>query len=674
MKTLMWKETRVALVLSVPLIVAVSAIWLVTAEFKDVLLAPRKDPFLGVTLVAGGAGMLLAWLQFNGERWLGTQRLLLHRGTGHRGAFLAKAIAGSACAWSIGFAPMLVFALVHACGPNARVIQWERIAEYAVAACNAWAAYAVMAWVVQLRRGPRDAFLLCTAAPSALLSIGALAFEWSGSFGALVALWIALHALIAVLFGALAVRAFTHTLDADVPLSRRDWIAATVLAPWLWLIVAAGLVASTQRMLGRSIAAQHPRVMAEVGEASGAAAHAQERVVLAREVDGRWFNVDERGGADASRPLDGIFPGSALPAQRWTTLFDPERPADVGGASASTPRELDESFKDPQRRWLVLGVAFAGFRSPDSAGSWARCLFLDHDKGVVRLFGLRIAPYFGRDQIDELAAAPPFERVVARDDGKPFGLPLHVGSAKGNACIGDRSDGTVWRIESSADRVTCSRIAIPGALDTASAIAALELAAAGDGRVSVRGTSVKFDGEQLVEDRSAPLLYETSVTDPDPLSLAVSVFRRSRGEPSVKVFETVLEPSTPRQRALAAVMNVLVLLRPPLVAARSFFGGDSAHPEGDDRSWTFEPLLARRARPALFALSMTLAVLWTALVVRRQRRLGHAPVLVVLAALVTAAFGPWAFFWLVHFEARTPPRARVVPRIERESELLIQTA
>lgn len=659
MKTLLWKEAREAAFIALPAIVIASVLWFATGDFEYLWLAPRKDPLVGVLLIGGGAGMLLAWLQFRGERWLSTQALLVHRGTGHRGAFLAKALVGSSCAWAIAFVPLLLVALVHACGENGAILQWARLGEFAIAASDACAAYAITAWAVNLRRGgSRELFLVVATAPSALLSMGALLASASTSIAVLASLWIASNAFGTLLFGSLALRAFEEPCDADLPLSRRHWIAATLLAPWLYLNIAAGLVGKTQGALTRWIAEDRPSVWAE--SSSGL-------LVPARKLEGRWYALDARGEIDEAAALDGN-------AEHWRRT-SPGIPADVtpGFAMLVDSDEVEARRPSsnaptvaPWRRWTLLGLDYERFQASGDTGSWARWVYLDRPSGVVRLFGLRVAPHFGREKSSELAQSPPFERVFAKPNGARFERALLLGTGKAGSCIADVADGTLWRIEVAGDSVRVTPLEPPRGLD----VGALARVEERGGLLFVGDVRYEFDGEKLA---AKPAHFAGVVLTNDSRDVLAPKVRVTQRATGATLLERSFEPHTARQRISAVLTQAIVPLRPPLVVLRSFFGSEVSAEDLEGGAWDREALVAGGARPTLFALSMLVALACTAFVVRRQRLLGHGRVVLALSTAITALFGPWALLWLLQLEPRALPRARASKDVEREPELLIQT-
>lgn len=658
MWSLVKKESREVGLVASTAIVILSAVWLSTQEHVDVLLAPKKDAFMAVTITAAVAGMALALVQLGGERWLGTRGILVHRGTGFGVAFRAKALVGAACAWAVGFVPLLVFAVAHAFGPNGGVVQWLRVAEYAAAACSAWSAYAIVAWVVELRR-PRqgEIVLLVAAAPCALLALGPASSAIGADVLSTGVAWIGANALVALFFGTLASRAFAELRDPDFPLARRDLLTATALSPWLWLLVAGGMIALAQRKLVGAIVERHPRIVAELGDG---------RVVLARTVDGRSVVVVARGELESAFALDpsslsrSVAIESVPAAGNW-----------IVRAGENAPRAHDDGTGAlvPWQSWLGLGVDFDGFDSPGESGAWARWLFLDRDAGVLRLFGLRVESYFRRDTASELAEPPPFERTFLRADGQHFGAPMIVRNVGGVACIADLTDATLWRVEPKADRLLVSALTLPNGPDAGLVREALLCAKPGAG-IALGERTYVFDGTGFVEREVAPA-YSLSVGARDGLSLDVRVARHGSDE---VLIDATFEPTAEGQRALTVAAHALELLRPPLAAVVSFVGPPWSAKDFREKRWMRSPLLAGGSRPWLLAVVLTLSAGCVVLVVRRQRALGHSPEVIALAAIATACFGPWAVLWLAHLESRAAPGSMPRGRAEPAPEPLIQTA
>lgn len=657
MKALVIKELREVLWPTLALVVVLALVHLTTQQFHDLVLGPRRDPIVGAVITAAAAGMLFAFVQHHAERWFGTAAVLVHRGTGARGAFLAKSIVGAPAAWLVGFAPLLATACVHALGSNGTIVQWMRVAEHAVAACSAFAAYAIVAWVVQLGRGARSLFLVVTAAPCALLTIGELTTNVSTSVVGLAVTWLACLVVTTLAFGWLGLRRVSDPIDADLPLATRDLAPAVLLAPLLWLVFMGGLVAKLELGTLRAIRLDHPRA---VLDARGTVAFAK------RSSDGLWRAVDERGEPDPSRVLttrDELEPDPSDPAP--SSLFEIAG-YDVSAhlaAKEELARRAERELALPWKRWTLFDLEYERYVGGGEVGSWARWCWIDLDAGVLRLIGVRVEPHFGREAI-RVSTAPPFEKSFARGDGQRFGEPVLVATVHGKACIADLSDGTLWAANAVADRIDVGALELP-------ATVAGRAWTVGRGEIVAGDTRVRFDGSALVPIVPIVAGYELERLPSDPLTLAARVVRTETRD---SVLEASFEPSTARQRGLAFVAQACTLVRPPLAALVSFFGAPWEPAELGEASWLRDPLLAGRSRPLLFVFVLAISAACAALALRRQRRLGSAPSVVALATVLAAAFGPLALVWLAHLEPRSTPALAPREVDDGAIEPAIQTA
>ena len=115
MRHLIWKELRE---LSVPvLLVTLGATLYWFDEFPwitRVLREPQIQAQAAAVTLATFAGLLLAFWQFTREALFGTRSYLLHRGTGARQAFAAKAGVGLGAMAAVALVPPLWFCLRHA--------------------------------------------------------------------------------------------------------------------------------------------------------------------------------------------------------------------------------------------------------------------------------------------------------------------------------------------------------------------------------------------------------------------------------------------------------------------------------------------------------------------------------------------------------------------------------
>lgn len=157
MNALLRKELRQILPAQLFLTAVFSAGWFLIIA-PDVALAPYDNAQIAqhalIACFCLTLGLVLGLGQFGSEHWSGTQAFLVHRGTGHRGAFHAKVLAGL-----IGLAPLVVvpptvFFAVHLYGTElsgrAAAINLVRLIG---AGSVALLGYAVGVLAAQLRRG-----------------------------------------------------------------------------------------------------------------------------------------------------------------------------------------------------------------------------------------------------------------------------------------------------------------------------------------------------------------------------------------------------------------------------------------------------------------------------------------------------------------------------------------
>lgn len=707
MRALIVKELRQTFLLPLVVTAVLSAIWLAAFELPDTLLRLSADAVGSVIAASAGMGALLGYVQFANERWFGTLGYLQHRGGGARAIFGAKASVGIPAAWLAGVVPPLVFAIVSACGPNAAVIHWERLVDYAILSLSAIAPYCAAAWTAQLRRGWRDIVLLLSAAvsmPLVLLIAPMLLERVTVPF--LVG-WSALSVSLGAVLYVLALRAFRAGRDSEFALDTGQHVAAIALAGTFCLLVVSNTGAAFQDWARAKLLRSYPRIVQDgaTGEVFAAVPGGTDEM----------YRADRAGRADRARGVAGRV--ARATSQRVTTtvtsdgtLTTSAAPAVTNGGTLrmlfspydtlrlsrrSDPFASRATTADPRSRrwgWDVLGIDHFYGAAPQASGQFGRYRYFDRDAGVVRVITLASEYPPARTAGDPVALAldPPFEVAAPRGDGKPFSADTRYrGGSANETCFIDFADRTLWGVKIERGVPVVRALALPNGdellpLEEWSA-KQRTLASSFPGRAGnyiwVAGGFVTVEAgqrESSATDETAGFStslvgwkeVEVTVTDGDPLALAVSVVgETTRAEELAVVFE----PHSVEQRALAFALQLATLLDPPgaVVAAHCLPERSSASAESP---WPRDMLFAGGKRPALALVVAAWGVLLTVLVVRRQRRHGYAPVVVVLSALLTAIFGVWAFAWLALLDPRRCSARTSAEATDPQAELVIQSA
>lgn len=712
MKALIVKELRQTLALPLILIVATSAIWLAAFKLPDVLLGPESDAVPWVVATAAVTGALLGYFQFASERWFGTAGYLQHRGGGARAMFRAKASVGIPAAWLAGFAPPLVYAIVAACGPNAGVIHWERLADYALLSLAAIAPYCAAAWSAQLRRGWREIVILLWAAGSTPLMV-LLMPKFLARGGVPITIgWLALCFGAGAALYTLALRAFRDGRDRELALGNAQHLGAVVIGATACLIVVSNLGSAFQYWANGKLLRTYPRIWQDVksGELF-AGTRGDEREIYRTGADGQVDRTRGIAGYEASQTwrtvhtsADGktvvttssyvtdargvMQPVYASKEGALREVFTPER---APSRRASTPPRRAGAGLLGHRSWYHLGNDVFDGAGPHSRAGVASWRYLDREAGVVRVVALVDFGNTLRNGPVELALDPPYDITALRSDGRRFSEMTQWMYVSGNdAFLADFSDDTLWHVHIERGLPVIEPLTLPDGDRPMSM-------ADHDSRPSTRGfpirgraTDYQWDGRELVSVErvqretatlqtqpgaitiSSEPTVEASVTNVDPLAVGLSVVDV---ETRKELFATTFEPKSFQQRAYALALQLATLLKPPAIVASSTFlldpDGQSVRSVG---AWGTEPLVAGGKRPWLVAVVLAWGAFLTIVVVREKRRHGYATVIVVLSGVLTAIFGVWAVLWLSLLDPRRCPARKASQATEAQPELVIQSA
>lgn len=655
------------------------------------------DDFLAesVLTIAAIAGVVLGYLQFASERWLGKTAYLLHRGTGRSTIFSAKVIAGLGATLILSLGPLVVFALARRfLSDNGPLVRFDRVVEPACAAAFAATAYGLGVLAAQVRRHPIAEIVLANVGicGAVLLAICVLDHSPADVNGALTVFVTSQLGLGAILL-ALARRMFLDDVDREIAIRRAPLGALALVAVPMVVLPAVAIVASLQ---GHFLAASRR----------------SDAILLRDDGDGSIFAVrrDRRGDyrcLDARGEFDMSAPELRPSGQDITyeTLY-PSHDFFPLRRGMEFPKARWESVRDNYLRYLLPG---GSMHEAVAASPGDLSVFFDRTHHVLRIYGLveRWGAGQGREVPVQFEPGKPPSGATFSDDTRIVrGLArprpaMELSQAllghapaedRMHSCIVDPADGSHWSLDLKASPPVLVLDALPGGDRFVKLEPLYERRPGEPGRRWTVGIDVVVRGEKgaYVWDGAAFRDYEPTSTlaleadvasrigvrvvamATDPLVTRVEI--RSTSDDHVR-FTWDYGPRNPLERISASLAQGLTLLRPPLANVIA-----SAQPAATEPinfwqpSWFLDPLLVGGRRSALLASSLVLGLasaLWTS---RRLRRQGTAlPVLAVWTVVVFLA-GPFAFLVARMFETRPSSALEAEPRAALQPELLIESA
>lgn len=669
MKTLIQKE---AIELSIPtllLFVLLTAMWLLGAEFGDVLVQPMDGPLFAVLCAAGGGGLFFALLQFHGERVRRTHDYLLHRGIDTRGIFGVKVLVGLCATFAVALGPVLVFALGHAIrSPLASVLQWDRVVELAWASALGASTYAAGALSAQLRRSTGAGLLFGGLGFVTLLALAPFsAISTDGTSPALR--YVAIQVAVALGLLCVAERLFARAGDADSPLPLALHRAISAIGIVLVVVPVLAFVGLVQMTMIDGVRGGYPVVRRD-NESS--------RFYAMRPMpEGASAEVDSHGE---------IVPGgvvSSLPVWSSTASSHVVHRHDV--APTRTTWDADdrilrgdppiEAFNGEWERLFFHGsfegrVRVAGFES---------AVFLDRREGVVHVFstsmasrdtGFRSAPL--HDRVVATVLRRPDER--ARFSAQTFHLTSELRLDRSPesvftvACLLDAADSTFWRVSPFEGGHAVRALSLPGG-DRLVRLEYIDvpripyhypeqMVIVGErGRYAWNGDELVLYPEPIVPEPTTPLDYEVVFVDPDVVNTRVEV--RSTTDGAVLRTQEY-GPQSAGDHLLVASAHMLALLRAPLGNAISYSMSFEGARDSNvyDNMLLGERLFVAGKRLWLLVLCVALAAFSARAVVRRLRARGADIATTCAWGIGVALLGLPALWWFLLLEPRGKSVAR----------------
>lgn len=655
MKNLLAKELLETAIVAAPLVVFATLL-LAFVPQEVLLLAPDVSTLGNVATLAALVGGALACWSFERERMRGLEGVLVHRGTGARGAFVAKLVAGALGAWLSVSVPVASHAVIQSFGANGALVQWARVSECAIAACAAVPAFALAAWIVVLRRGWRGWLLALAAACGGIRLLVLLALAAPDAGASISSAWALGVALSTAAFTLLGRRASDERRDRDLPIAKLDLAAVLLVATCAGVVPFAAFIADVQKRFARGALLSQPNLVLE---------SATQRVFAARNIGGAWFETDAEGRPDVARPLEGYVDAPWLPPSARASAYRPLASASrrIQSEVTSTFNEIRERAGDSLRNlcWWPIGTRERlAYTCGESRGVLERRAFFDPGSGCVRVLAFAVEGGGAPSTTVEVPCEPPFQRTFLRGDQRPFGGPFAVSVTIDGATVADFSDRTVWRVALDGVRAEST----PLWFDPPDELAPYDAQFVGEPFLgpAVIGGHGGFEprGRWLVRSAATPSTshdlagYRVLEVDPDPWRWAVRV-ERSDGSTA---FEGRFERLGGAALFDTAMTSSLALLRPPIASVRSFFDPNIATRGLDGGGDPLrEPLVAAGARPGLVVLHGALALVCALLALHSARRHGVAAWLAVLVALAVVALGVALYVCVLLVEPRRGRRS-----------------
>jgi hypothetical protein len=688
---------------SLPLLVTASILALYAWNF--LLSGPGwlvliEEGFGKAMFAASLFGPLFGYVQFQSESSRATLGYLRHRGSGERGAFLAKLIVGVlATTWiAIG----TVWVVVLWCRLDSRYgslfdsrplldLLWLVPFGAATYACGVLASQLRRTWWLDVAWGGVCAFSLCA------VQYGCW---WIATSRVEVAMIASVLLVFAGVVLCVSFDLFRRPRDRDLALDgRQTWMIGLTSAVLVQLAGVSLLWYLAQALWNDLDGTK----LVLVRERDDGSVHA-----VRRGPSGRWVLADEH------RP-----DGSSIEAE-FETWIGPERTApkyelvydSSGESGAVEPHPWMTDGPPPwlhRRHKLTEGDWSSGPRTFEGKSLGAVVLF-DSGRGELEVIWdstgevyTHVTGRLAADAIDTPEGAPkeialpgrlPFHRSYTRPDGRPFGpylrsLRLMPTNMTFPVLLLDPSDRTLWVLDPSDPERVLSRTELPDGDRPERKVELYQQEPARQGRFVWDGNPglkgdhgvYVFEGDRIVETRSAKGRYgvladraaeiadlRTTVDARDPLAIAVTVTRR--GE---VIARRTLEPRGWPDRVRVAALHVLTLWNPPIVGIVDFLGSERGVSQlASWTNWPLDVLVRGRARAWLLLLQLVIVATLVWRTAHRLERRGAGLGVRVLwlgSVALGGALAHVAFLWL---EPRAT-RAEAHPQIARDPVLRLES-